>query len=97
MNDSIPAADARPIPYAVRVRFMTRRDLERAADSLAARERRCRETNDPDGADRAASRWELAATEFGRREAERAERQRRKAGRMRLAAEAWYAAGGEDR
>lgn len=97
LNDSTGGADSRPIPYAVRVRFMTRRNLERAADTLAARERRCREMNDPDGADRAVGLWEIAAVDLERRDAERAERERRKAERMYLAAEAWFAAGGEDR
>ncbi len=97
LNDSMGGVQSRPIPYTVRVRFKSRRELERAADSLAARERRCHETNDPDGAGRAAELWEIAATDLERRDAGRTERERRRADRMRLAAEAWYAAGGEDR
>lgn len=96
-NDSILAAGSRPIPYAVRVRFMTRRDLERTAVSLSARERRCRETNDPDGADQAARRWQMAVTELDRRDAELVERERRRTARMHQTAVAWYAARGENR
>lgn len=97
LNDSMGDVQSRPTPYAMRVRFTTRRDLERAADSLAARERRCHETNDPDGADRAAELWEIAATDLERRDAEAAGRERRKADRMRFASDARYAAEGEGR
>jgi len=69
-NASIPAADSRPIPYAVRARFMTRRDLEQEADRLTVRICDCHATNDRDGGDVAwRSLWMIREELAARRDA----------------------------
>ena len=96
-NDSTDDADSRPIPWPLAVRFMTRRELERAVGRLEAHVRTCRATNDLDGADRADERRQGAATELERRDAERTDRERRRDAGMRQAAADCYAESGVGR
>ena len=69
-NDSIPAAESRPIPYEVYLWGLTCAELEREADRLTARIRNCHATNDLDGGDVAwRSLWTIREELAARRDA----------------------------
>jgi len=81
----------RPVPFAVMIRFHTQAQLYRAMDYSDRRSRESARDNDLDGVDFAEHRMSLLWAEQDRRDAAKADRDRRKQDRIRAAAETFYA------
>ena len=83
--------DTRPIHFTVRVRHMALNELWEASDAFCREGQACDLTNDPDGEAVAEHCHGLVTDELDRRAAQKADREARKAARIRAEADRWYA------
>ena len=84
-------AEAPSIPYPVRLRFMTKRELDRAMDYWDRKSQDAQRMQDAEAFATAERRIEAIWAEYDHRDAKRAERERRKQHRMELAASLYNA------